>query len=312
MNKNNKNKYKEVVNRIFEIRSVVFLNTVASFIDIATLYVISLLIAKIGEGNEEARIVIMLLIGTAILRTFFINLIKTHVFRLVFRLKNIRESLLLDDFIKNRVGSINKDESNYIAIFREKINNSSLISTVNFDIPFSSLVAELVLSIGAISILLSTLGFEIVLLMVPIFIILSIILKSISKRLHQLGGRIILLNKERLVKVENLIEASLELGIQGDQKSFLKYFDSVNQKVNDLFSEQTKIGVFIQLIVESTAFITIGIIFWYISSGFGSFSIENIATSLVVLSRLIPTMTRSIASITQLNYGVPAVINLTK
>jgi hypothetical protein len=89
-----------------------------------------------------------------------------------------------------------------------------------------------------------------------------------------------------------------------------KYFNESNIQLNSLISRQLSLSNSIQLVVESASFIIILLSLILISQHATSLTMGGAAASLAVLARMVPTITRSIASITQLHYGIPAVLKL--
>ena len=67
-----------------------------------------------------------------------------------------------------------------------------------------------------------------------------------------------------------------------------------------------------QIYTESAAFVIILICLLSLITEVTEANLANTATSLIVLSRLVPSFTRAVCFITQLQFGVPCVRELSK
>ena len=67
-----------------------------------------------------------------------------------------------------------------------------------------------------------------------------------------------------------------------------------------------------QIYTESAAFVIILICIVSLITNITEANLDNTATSLIVLSRLVPSFTRAVCFITQLQFGVPCIRELSK
>ena len=85
-----------------------------------------------------------------------------------------------------------------------------------------------------------------------------------------------------------------------------------NKPYNLILSQQVISSNMMQIFTESGAFLIILISLICIITNISETSLANTATSLAVLSRMVPSFTRSISFITQLQFGVPSVKRLSQ
>jgi hypothetical protein len=126
------------------------------------------------------------------------------------------------------------------------------------------------------------------------------------------GQNVLDSTERRLSMIDNVVDGSLELSMRKDATEVQNYFNAYNIKVNHLMSRQLTLSSVSSLLVESASVFVILIALYSITTGSSEVTGAGIAASLAILSRLVPTITRSLASVTQLHYGIPAVIRLAK
>ena len=299
--------------RIFSIRNSIFAYSSASLFDIFIILKISSIFVSITSEDFEGDIFrsVFLAIILVFVRTFIVFYLRKYAFREVFYKKLIDEKNLVRNFIKFRFKQkINSNKE--LKIFKEKIINSSNLAVVNFDIPFFSIIAELIFAFGGIFILLKIFGFKLLAFNLPIFFILIFFSKYVSRKLKILGNKILNFTEKRINAIDNISEIALELSMLENQSPLLDYFTKVNKPFNQILSQQTIISNMTQIYTESSAFIIILICLISLITNITEADLANTATSLIVLSRLVPSFTRSVCFITQLQFGIPCIRELSK
>lgn len=299
--------------RIFSMRQSIAAYCFASFLDIFIILIISKIFSEITSYKFDGNIYIYI-ISTFILiifRTASIFLLRKFSFSMIFKKKLSLEKIYVENFIDARIRRGNCNEED-LRVFKEKLINSSNLATVNFDIPIFSLVAELIFALGGIFILLNIFGVKLLLLNLPIFVILIIFSRFVSRKLSSLGKRILDLTDKRINTIDNLSEIAIEISALNYSKNLLDYFSKVNKPYNFILSNQVVTSNMMQIFTESGAFLIILISLVCIITNLSETSLANTATSLAVLSRMVPSFTRSISFITQLQFGVPSVKRLSQ
>lgn len=298
--------------RVYSIKNSIIAYSLASLIDIFIILKISSIFSVITSDNFEGSIIqsISISLILVITRTIVVFTFKKYAFQEVFSKKLKDEILLVKNFIKLR---INQDvNNNEVRLFKEKIINSSNLAAMNFDIPFFSIVAELIFAFGGIFILLKIFGIELLLFNLPLFIILIISSKYVSKKLKKLGTKILNYSEIRLNTIDNISEIAIELSALNYPNKLVDYFLKINSPFNKTLSKQTIISNMTQIYTESAAFVIILICLVSLITKITEANLANTATSLIVLSRLVPSFTRAVCFITQLQFGVPCVRELSK
>ena len=298
--------------RIYSIKNSIFAYSFASILDILIIIKISSVFSSITSDDFKGNIVNPVLISLilVLIRTILVFSLRKYAFREVFSKKLKDEIFLVKNFIESRV---NQDVNNKeVKIFKEKIINSSNLATINFDIPFFSVVAELIFAFGGILILLNIFGIELLLFNLPLFIILIISSKYVSRKLKRLGTKILNFSEIRLNAIDNISEIAIELSALKYPDKLVDYFSKINSPFNKTLSKQTIISNMTQIYTESAAFVIILICLVSLITNITEANLANTATSLIVLSRLVPSFTRAVCFITQLQFGVPCIRELSK
>ena len=299
--------------RIYSIRSSIIAYSFASFLDIFIIFSISKIFSIISSINFNGNIYLFIFLTFVliIIRTISVHLLRSFSFTKIFNKKLNYEKRFVEHFIETRIRSENNNEKD-ISMFKEKLINSSNLATINFDIPVFSIVAELIFALGGFFILLRIFGINLLLLNLPVFIILVISSKFVSKKLSILGKRILDFTDRRINSIDNISEISIELSALKYSDDLSNYFNMVNKPYNSILSKQIITSNMMQIYTESAAFLIILISLISLITNLTETSLANTATSLVVLSRMVPSFTRSISFITQLQFGVPSVKRLSQ
>ena len=299
--------------RIYSIKSSILAYSLASLLDIFIILKISSIFSSITSENFDGNVIQSIFISLILvfIRTIAVFLLRKYAFQEVFYKKLNDEMFLVKNFIKQRV---KKDihSNNDLKLFKEKIINSSSLAAINFDIPFFSIVAESIFAIGGIFILLNIFGFGLLLFNLPVFIILIIFSKFVSRKLKRLGTKILNYTEKRINSIDNISEIAIELSALKYPNQLVDYFLKVNRPFNQILSKQTVISNMTQIYTESAAFVIILICLVSLITNVTQASLANTATCLIVLSRLVPSFTRSVCFITQLQFGVPCIRELSK
>ena len=299
--------------RIYCIKSSILAYSLASLLDIFIILRISSIFNSINSENFDGNLIQSIFISLILvfIRTIAVFLLRKYAFQEVFYKKLNDEMFLVKNFIKQRVKR-DINSNNDLKLFKEKIINSSSLAAINFDIPFFSIVAESIFAIGGIIILLNIFGFGLLLFNLPVFIILIIFSKFVSRKLKRLGTKILNYTEKRINSIDNISEIAIELSALKYPNQLVDYFLKVNRPFNQILSKQTVISNMTQIYTESAAFVIILICLISLITNVAQASLANTATCLIVLSRLVPSFTRSVCFITQLQFGVPCIRELSK
>ncbi len=309
----NKNFYKNIFfRRVFSIKKSIFLYGFSSLLDIFIILRISSIFDEISQErfmeNITYKVFICFLLIT--LRTIFVFFLRKYSFKNIFEKKVKDENFILNKFVNARIKNENNAKS--LNSFKEKLINSCNLAVINFDIPIVSIFAEIIFAIGGVLILFKIFGIELFLINLPVFIILILFSRFISKKLKNLGRIIIDLTEKRLNIIDNISEIAMEVFISDNSDNLKKYFNKLNKPYNKVLGQQIIFSNILQITTESTAFIIILVSLICLLTNIAQTSLANAATSLAVLSRMVPSFTRSIAFITQLQFGIPCVIRLSE
>ena len=308
---NNNCNYNVFINRIYSIKSSIIAYSFASFLDILLILKISSIFEYITQPPLEKNLFFYIFqcFLYIVLRTIFVFILKRLTFNQIFYKKLKDEKNIVENYIKNKV----RESENYnLNEFKEKLINSSNLAAINFDIPVCSIVAESIFALGGIIILLNIFGLRLFLFNFPVVILLIIISKVVSKKLNNLGNKILQITEKRLNAIDNVSEVAFELSYLNIPNKLLEYFTKINNPYNKILSNQITSTNLMQIITESGAFIIILLSLISLITNISQTSLANSATSLVVLSRIVPSFTRTISFVTQLQFGVPCVKRLSK
>lgn len=297
--------------RTLEIRKAIAGFSIASVIDIAAISSLSVIYERIStaKGND---LVMLAIVGVVlvVLRTGAVFLLRKYSYNELTEKKSRDEHELVELFIQRRSCTLPEKENSLIAQFKESITNSTQLATINFDLPMVSLIGELLFAIGGFLVLVYNVGLSLILVMTPVVFILLLVMKSVANRLRSFGSDVMLITENRLVRIDNIAETSLELCVARSSNVAANYFDTPNSRLNRLIHRQLTLSNFIQLAVESASFVIILLCLILITLKATALTLGGAAASLAVLARMVPTITRLISSVTQLHYGIPAVIKL--
>ena len=300
------------IKRILSIRNSIISYSLASALDIITILMISSIFNRISEINfiDDVYFYLFVTILLIIFRTTSVFLFRRISFSIIFKKKFLQEKIIVEQYIENR--SKCSSNENDLNLFKEKLVNSSNLAAVNFDIPVVSIISEFIFALGGIIILLKIFGLKLFLFNLPVFFVLIIFSKFVSRKLNTLGKAILKYTEKRLNAIDNVSELAIELSTLGDSRNLINYFEKVNKPFNEILSKQIITSNMMQIYTESASFIIILLSLICLIINTSSTSLANSATSLAVLSRMVPSFTRSISFITQLQFGVPSVVRLSQ
>lgn len=298
--------------RILSIKNSIFAYSLASISDIFIILKISDIFNKITEESFDGYLYseVLICLFYIISRTILVILLRKYAFNKIFNKKIQDERYLVREFIIRRTKKLNNNKNDDLNLFKEKLINSTNLATVNFDIPIISIFSELIFAIGGLFILLNIFGSELLVLNLPILVVLLFSSKIISRKLNNLGRKFLDYTEKRLSSIDNTSEIAIELSALNSPDNLLNYFEKVNKPFNNILNQQIITSNKMQIFTESGSFIIILISLICLVTQITDTSLANTATSLAVLSRMVPSFTRSIAFITQLQFGVPAVKRL--
>ena len=297
--------------RIFSIKNAIIAFSFASFIDILLILKISSIFSDIAQSQLEKNLISYILqcFFYILVRTIFVFLLKKYTFNQIFYKKLNDEKNIVEIYIKNNVRD---SENSNLNEFKEKLINSCNLAAINFDIPICSILSETIFALGGIFILLNIFGLRLFIFNLPVVILLIIFSKIVSKKLKILGNRILKFTEERLNTIDNVSELAFELSYLNIPNKLIEYFTKVNNPYNKILSDQITSNNMMQIITESGAFIIILLSLICLVTNISQTSLANSATSLVVLSRMVPSFTRTISFVTQLQFGIPCIKRLAK
>lgn len=297
--------------RIYSIKKSIMAYSFASLLDIFLILKISSIFSFINQYPLQKNLFLYIIecFFYIVLRTIVVYILKRFTFNQIFYKKLKDEKNIVEIYIKNKVrDSVN----NNLNEFKEKLINSCNLAAINFDIPICSILAESIFAFGGIFILFNIFGFRLFLFNFPIFILLIIISKVLSNKLNKLGKTILKSTEKRLNAIDNVSEVAYELSYLNIPNKLIDYFTKVNNPYNKILSDQITSTNLMQIITESGAFTIILLSLICLVTNISQTSLANSATSLVVLSRIVPSFTRTISFITQLQFGIPCVKRLSK
>lgn len=303
-----------LLKRIFSLKTALFAYSASSIIDLITIGVASkifsiLISQKLNNTGIFFACICFLIM---ILRAFLVYLLRRYSFFKILEKKSNDESKIVKKFIQERIYSDLDDEENNISSYKENLINSSNVAAINFDIPVVSISAEILFAIGGILFLVSNLGFKVFIFNFPLFFILLLFSRFVAKKLHKLGKIILKSTEERLRSIDNVAEISIELSALKRYNPLLRSFSKVNNPFNKIISDQLITSNMMQITIESSALIIILISILSFITNSTNTSLASSASALAVLSRMVPSITRSIAFFAQLQFGIPPVIRLAK
>ena len=298
------------LSRIISRRNSIIAYSSASLLDIILILMISSIFRKITEVEFDEKIYFYFFqcLLFVLIRTFFVFLLRRYSFNKIFHKKFIDEESIVKKFIEKRIND--SEDKNEVNLFKEKLINSCNLAAINFDIPIASICAEVIFALGGIIILFKIFGIKLFFYNLPILIILIVFSRLVSKKLHKLGSIILSSTEKRLNTIDNVSELSFEISALNKSNKLVNYFSKVNKPYNKIMSQQIITSNMTQIYTESSAFIIILISLICLTFNIADTSLTNSATSLAILSRMIPSFTRSIASFTQIQFGVPCIRRL--
>ena len=299
------------INRIFSIKNSIIAYSLASFLDIFLILKISSIFRDISQSPLENNFISYIIecFFYILVRTILVFILKRYTFNKIFYKKLKDEKNIVEIYIKSKV---RYSENCNLNEFKEKLINSCNLAAINFDIPVCSILAESVFALGGILILLNIFGFRLFLFNLPVVIFLIVISKVVSEKLKYLGNKILTATEERLNTIDNVSEVAFELSYLNIPNKLIEYFTKMNNPYNKILSDQITSTNMMQIVTESGAYIIILLSLICLVTNINQTSLANSATSLVVLSRMVPSFTRTISFITQLQFGVPCIKRLAK
>ena len=316
------NKLKKLINllsaqvifkRIFSIKKGIFFYLTASFVDLISITIISKIFSILTSSDIEDTLPFytFIFISTIILRTYIVFILRKYGSLAIINNKSQIESNIVQKFVSNRIRLKDKEDE-VINTFKENLINSTLTAAVNFDLPVISFIGELFFALGGILFIIKTLGLGVFLINFPLFFILVIFTRYLSKKLYRLGTMILKATEDRLNVIDNTSEISLELSAQKTIDPLVRNFSNINNNYNYIFAKQIYNQNQIQIVIESSSFLLIFVTLISIISGLTNLTLADSATVLAILSRMVPSITRSFASYAQIQYGIPAIKRLEK
>ena len=302
-----------LLKRILSIKYSILFYSGSSIVDLITIALVSKIFTVLTSNNFNNNIYIFFIacVLIIILRTYIIFLLRKYSFSMIIKKKYNEECKIVKNFIKKRK-YLEEDDQVSIAAFKENLINSSYLALMYFDIPIASISAELLFAFGGIFFLIRILGLKLILINLPLFLLLVIFSRFISKKLHILGKEQLNSTEKRIKSIDNISEISFELSVLNLIDPLLENFSKMNKPFNKITYEQLKTSNCLQISIESAALLIILISIISIIIDPGNPSLANSATSLAILSRMVPSITRSIGFLANLQFGIPMVKKLAR
>ena len=295
-----------VLLRLKKISIPIFFYTISCLLDILILNSLNSFFGDISNDFNKLKINLIYFLLLIILRTFLVFALKKKAFFVTHELKNKEETKIMDNFIYAKT-KYKKKLNVSLDLFKEALVNSSTLTTYNFDLPAQIIIGELIFALGGIFLIFKSFGYNLFFFNIPFVLIYLMITLFISKILKKIGVKLLKSTEERINAIDNLGENAFELAANNKITSSLEYFSRKNKPYNFLLYRQVTVSNILQNISESSAlliiFISMHVILIYQSGGN---NFMNSLTTLSVLMRLIPSFTRTISSIVQISYGLPA------
>lgn len=304
----------QLIDRVGLAKVPALLLSLSSLVELSLLAAIAWIFEQIVSNQPLLGFEGLILLGSIVVfsRSILVYFLRKKAFESLVATKNEVESNILTVFLAKRRYVLPADEDTYLSGFKERVTNSSMLASINFDLPVAYLLGEVVFALGGILGLVYHIGWAMIFSVIPLMVILALVMRKVASSLKQVGQDVLDSTERRLSMIDNVVDGSLELSMRKDATEVQNYFNAYNSKVNHLMSRQLTLSSVSSLLVESASVFVILIALYSITTGSSEVTGAGIAASLAILSRLVPTITRSLASFTQLHYGIPAVIRLAK
>ena len=171
-----------LLKRILSIKYSILFYSGSSMVDLITIGILSKIFALLTSNNYNNNIYIFFIacILIIILRTYIIFLLRKYSFSRIIKKKYDEECKIVKNFIKKRK-YLEEEDQVAITTFKENLTNSSYLALMYFDIPIASISAELLFAFGGIFFLIKILGVKLILINLPLFFLLVIFSRFISK-----------------------------------------------------------------------------------------------------------------------------------
>ena len=268
-------------------------------IDLGAVTMISLLLGTDLFGEHSKNFLILSAIGIFILRLFFVNFLRENAYRKFYKYKELKNVEAVSTLmLKIRANSID-DEA--IERQREVFLGSSEICVVNFDIPISLLVGEGIVMIGAVIFLIwlglfDGLDYSFAFFF-PIFLGYYIVVKKIKS----IGRRQLINQEVKILTVTNIFSGWMNYLLNRTEAYITRRYlieaggfneNTVNFMILNIMGAQ---------MVE--LMIVIGTIIVLSSTA----DIDDLVVLGPFVARVVPSISKVLAYITQLTYGMAAV-----
>ena len=303
----------EIIDRINNLKKPILAWTISCIIDLFVIYLASYIFSKITGSIEYKEIILIsfIFICVIILRIYLVINLRKYASNLIYKNKNTEELILVKNYVKNKIYSDEQDDES-IESFKESVINATFNAASRFDVPVVAGTAEVLFASLGLIYLLFILGPIIFIINIPFIIILFFCSSSNARILFDLGKVILSATEKKLLSIDNINEVSYELSALKKTTPLLKIFDSKNKILNRSLTKELVTITSLQTLIESLALLIILFSMISINLGFSTNSLEDAATSLALLSRIIPSITRCIAYYSQIQFGISPVKKLWK
>ncbi len=303
-----------IFRRIITLKKSIIATSLSSLIDLLTITLTSKLLGNIANVNNSNEILInytFIFIIAILIRTILVYILKQYSFTKIFEKKNFDEFNILKIYVREKVNTL-EEGNNSIEVFKESLIHSTEKAAYYFDVPIVSFISESLFAICGIAFLLHFLGIKILIINTPIFLFLLFFSRLIALNLHKLGQNVLLKTEKRLLTIDNLSEVSLEISALKSIDPLLTSFERINKPFNQSLTKVFVTTNSLQIMIEALSLLIILISMISIISGVTNTSFTNYASTLAILSRMVPSVTRCIANFSQLQYGIAPVKRLAK
>lgn len=268
-------------------------------IDLGAVTMISLLLGTDLFGEHSKNFLILSAIGIFILRLFFVNFLKENAYRKFYKYKELKNVEAVSTLmLKIRANSID-DEA--IERQREVFLGSSEICVVNFDIPISLLVGEGIVMIGAVIFLIwlglfDGLDYSFAFFF-PIFLGYYIVVKKIKS----IGRRQLINQEVKILTVTNIFSGLMNYSLNRTEAYITRRYLIEAGRFNENTVNFMILNMMGAQMVE--LMIVIGTIIVLSSTA----EIDDLVVLGPFVARVVPSISKVLAYITQLTYGMAAV-----
>ena len=287
-----------LLNRIFKQRKGHFFSLIAYAADISAVIMVSLVLSNnIGEKYELKKLIlfIILIIALRLVALLFFK-------RLSYRCFYTEKSNYNKNLIINSLVTFQNNKEIDIDDIREQVVYSSEIAIINFDIPISLIIGEMIVFLTAIIYLNQMVALNDFLLLVALalFVIAGIYI-YIVRRVSKLGKAQIKYQEIKLSWLSNILNSRLNLAFNNSFK-----YISERHLLNETFCNNVNTD-FMILNQLTTLLVELMLLVGAISVLLSAQDVGILLSASPIIARLAPSVSKIASYISQLAFGIQAV-----